>query len=65
MGIQEALNKAVEDNRKLEKELQQKENIIKEVREYIKEQLSQGGERELRDLVDGYELLEILDKEVN
>lgn len=32
--------------------------------EYIKEQLSQGGERELRDLVDGYELLEILgDKE--
>ena len=46
------------------KKIENLQNIIKEVREYIKEQLSQGGERELRDLVDGYELLEILDKEM-
>ena len=50
------------ENERLRNQLQQKENIIKEVREYIKEQLCQGGERETRDLVDGYELLEILDK---
>lgn len=46
-------------------EIEKLHSIIKEVREYIKEQLCQGGERETRDLVDGYELLEILDKEGN
>ena len=56
----------IRDNEtKLIKELQQKENIIKEVREYINEQLSQGGEREIRDLVDGYGVLEILDRDKN
>lgn len=46
----------------LQHQLEQYKNIIKEVRECINEGLCQCGERELRDLVNGYELLEILDK---
>jgi len=49
----------------LQEENERLNNIIDKAIEYINEQLSQGGERELRDLVDGYELLEILDKEGN
>lgn len=35
MGIQEALNKAVEDNRKLEQEIERSNNIINELEKYI------------------------------
>ena len=35
-------------------------NIIDELEKYIKIELSQGGERETRDLVDGYDLLDKL-----
>ena len=35
IGIQEALNKAVEDNRKLEKEIERLNNIINELEEYM------------------------------
>ena len=34
MGIQEALNKAVEDNRKLEQEIERLNNIINELEKY-------------------------------
>lgn len=74
MGIQEALSKAVEDNRKLEKELQQKENIIKEVREYIENNslYEQDYTYDYEENIEEWppddtkarkELLEILDKE--
>ena len=59
MGIQEALNKAVEDNRKLEKELQQKENIIKEVREYANTDKN-CIPKHIKDYINN-----LLDKEVN
>ena len=48
----------------LQHELEQERNIRKEAIKFIKQELSQGGPREIRDLVDGYELLEILNKEV-
>ena len=44
-------------------EIERLHSIIKEVRKYIEEELSQGGERDIRDLVNGYAILEILDKE--
>ena len=50
-----------EEIKKLQNQLQQKENIIKEVREYIKE-----NEKEYGSLEDNEKIiLEILDKEVN
>lgn len=45
--------------------IQLKENIIKEVREYVEKELSGYAPRDFRDLVDGYSVLEILDKENN
>lgn len=50
--------KAIMKLQEKNKELQQR---IDKAIEYIKIDLSQGGERELRDLVDGYELLNILE----
>ena len=47
---------------KEERENNKLHSIIKEVRKYVEEELSQGGERDIRDLVNGYDILEILDK---
>lgn len=52
---------------KLENQLQQKENIIREIREYIETHWACNEEQQvyLYELDDRKELLEILDKEVN
>ena len=49
-------------NGELRKEIDGLVTVIDLVRNTIKEGLSQGGERETRDLVDGYDLLEILER---
>ena len=50
------------ENSKLRNQLQQKENIIKEVREYIDENVFHSKNQEEQELYD-IALLEILDKE--
>ena len=47
----------------LQNQLQQKENIIKEVREYIEENMSYNTGVEIQYIPSGEDLLEILDKE--
>ena len=56
-------NAVERDNRELKKEIDRLHSIIKEVREYIEKELSGYAPRDFRDLVDGYSVLEILDKE--
>ena len=41
-----------------DKEIVRLNNIINELEKYIEIQLCQGGERETRDLVDGYDVLD-------
>lgn len=48
------------ENQEKDKEIERLNNIIDELEKYIKIELSQGGERETRDLVDGYDLLDKL-----
>lgn len=40
MGIQEALNKAVEDNRKLEQEIERLNNVINELENWLMSSLT-------------------------
>ena len=56
-----ALRYVYDENKQLKSQLQQKENIIKEVREYIKNMKTWDIEQDY----DKKKLLEILDKEVN
>lgn len=62
----ERLNNKVEELMTLyttEREVKEDyKSIIKEVREYIEKELSGYAPRDFRDLVDGYSVLEILDK---
>ena len=59
-----ASEKAIKDlQQKVEeknKEIDRLNNIINELEKDIKTQLSQGGPREIRDLVDGYDILDKL-----
>lgn len=61
VGYYDGLKQGIEQ---IQHQLEQERNIRKEAIKFIKQELSQGGPREIRDLVDGYELLEILNKEV-
>lgn len=61
---------ALNEINNLQKQLQEKENIIKEVREYIKENITYYYDEDLdegiyQDEISGDKVLEILDKEVN
>ena len=58
------LSEQNKENKQLKNQLQQKENIIKEVREYIDENVFHNKNQEEQELYD-IALLRILDKEVN
>lgn len=55
IGIQEALNKAVEDNRKLEKEIERLNNIINELEKWLVERIDEYKEMDLYDNASMYD----------
>lgn len=59
--------KLKQENKQLQSQLQQKENIIKEVKEYIEEELKSGRSKDNQWLMGCYDedkkILQILDKE--
>lgn len=62
---EDLINELVEEKRINEANLdlinKQKE-VLDKIKEYIKEELSQGGPSELKDLVDGEHILELLEE---